>query len=342
MDKILVCGAFDFGNPVGGGQPVKTRELFYALQNEYGKNNVNYIETWQWRKHPISLMKQVFSKGRKADKVIMLPAHNGVYVFSFLLYLLKRIFNSSIYYDVIGGWLQDKVKNSWYLKFVLQYFDGIWVETNRMKIALNDLNLKNVKVVNNFKQLPVVSLNDLPKEYTQPYKLCIFSRIMAEKGIDDIIKVLGRINSSDIKYTLDLYGMVSPEYQQHFDDLLKEYHKFISYKGFVKTHESITVLKNYFCLIFPTKFYTEGIPGTIIDAYASGLPVICSNWLSANDVVDDTQSGYLYEFDNTDALYELLEEIFYKPDMILSQKGYCLNKANEFRPNIIIKTIFEI
>lgn len=65
--------------------------------------------------------------------------------------------------------------------------------------------------------------------------------------------------------------------------------------------------------MFPTLFYTEGIPGTIIDAYAAGLPVISSKWESYGDVIEDNVTGIGYEFGSDDALVEVLEMIKSNP-----------------------------
>ncbi len=51
-------------------------------------------------------------------------------------------------------------------------------------------------------------------------------------------------------------------------------------------------------MLFPTKFKTEGIPGTIIDAYASGLTVVSSIWDNYNEIIDDGITGIGYEIDN--------------------------------------------
>ena len=61
-------------------------------------------------------------------------------------------------------------------------------------------------------------------------------------------------------------------------------------------------MKYYFALLFPTRFYTEGIPGTILDAYAAGIPVICSRWESCADVVDDGVTGITYPFEDMQML----------------------------------------
>ena len=66
------------------------------------------------------------------------------------------------------------------------------------------------------------------------------------------------------------------------------------------------MLKNYFLLAFPTKFYTEGIPGTILDAYAAGVPVIASKWESFFDVIEEGKTGIGYEFDNQKELEKIL------------------------------------
>jgi hypothetical protein len=55
------------------------------------------------------------------------------------------------------------------------------------------------------------------------------------------------------------------------------------------------VLKDYFALLFPTHFYTEGIPGTVIDAYAAGIPVISAKWESYSDVIDEGVTGIGYK-----------------------------------------------
>ncbi|MFR3494185.1 MAG: glycosyltransferase [Blautia sp.] len=54
--------------------------------------------------------------------------------------------------------------------------------------------------------------------------------------------------------------------------------QYIRYKGMVPFNQSTEVLKNYDALLFPTYYEGEGFAGTIIDAFAAGLPVIASDW----------------------------------------------------------------
>ena len=101
------------------------------------------------------------------------------------------------------------------------------------------------------------------------------------------------------------------------------------------------MLKNYFLLTFPTKFYTEGVPGTILDAYAAGVPVIASKWESFFDVIEEGKTGIGYEFDNQKELEKTLEEISSTPRTIIEKKYKCIEKAKEYLPRVAIRSLLE-
>src|SRR5690606_29973646 len=97
---------------------------------------------------------------------------------------------------------------------------------------------------------------------------------------------------------------IDEKYIGRFEEIKKEFPSYIRYKGSVNYVDSVDVLKKYFALLFPTQFKTEGIPGTIIDAYAAGLPVIASEWDSAHEIIDQGSTGYIYEFMRNSKLEE--------------------------------------
>ena len=109
----------------------------------------------------------------------------------------------------------------------------------------------------------------------------------------------------------------------------------------VQFDKSVEVLKDYFLLVFPTLFYTEGIPGTILDAYAAGIPVLASKWECFNDVIDDGETGIGYEFANIKELIKSLELIYENPKIIINMKKSCIEKANQYLPNKIILTLLK-
>ena len=116
---------------------------------------------------------------------------------------------------------------------------------------------------------------------------------------------------------------------------------YVNYKGLVAYDKSVYILKEYFALLFPTKFYTEGIPGTILDAYAAGLPVISSKWESFEDLIDDGVTGIGYEFYDETGLLNVLSEVAGNPEIILSKKEKCIARAKEFQANEVVQKLFD-
>ena len=206
-----------------------------------------------------------------------------------------------------------------------------------MKKALENQGFKNIIIMPNCKDLKILKEDELTYNVNKPYKLCTFSRVVQEKGIEDAVEAVKNINESskEIIYTLDIYGQIDEDYKEKFKKLVKEFPEYIKYKGLVPFDKTVDVLKEYFVLLFPTHFYTEGIPGTIIDAYAAGVPVISSRWESFNDVVDDTV-GIGYQFNDIKALINILNILKNDPDKVFIMKKECLKRAEDFSSKKIV------
>ncbi len=343
MKKIEIIGHFGKGKSFFDGQTVKTKNLAQGLKNDK-KNEVIEIDTYNWKTHPIKLIFNLISGAKNSDALIMLPAHNGLKVFTPMLILIKKLLGKPIYYDVIGGWLPEYLEDKKGLTKRLKGFDGIWVETNTMKKKLDSMGFSNVSVVPNFKNIAPIKKEELIYEKELPLKLCTFSRIMKEKGIEQAIEAVNEVNNrlGYTAYCLDIYGKVDKNYEERFGQLKQDFPEYIRYKGCVPPEESVQVLKGYFALLFPTEYYTEGIPGTIIDAYSAGVPVIASRWKSFRDVVDDGVTGIGYDFGNAEELKEILLKVAENPETLLDKKENCLEKAREYESGAVIEKIYEL
>ena len=206
-----------------------------------------------------------------------------------------------------------------------------------MKRALEEQGFENVFVMPNCKKLTVISENDLVYPEGAPYKLCTFSRVMREKGIEDAIGAVKVINEKYGKtvYSLDIYGQVDAGQQEWFDKISKEFPPYVKYLGQVEYDQSVEVLKKYFALLFPTRYRTEGVPGTIIDAYAAGLPVIASKWENFDNIIDES-TGIGYDFESIEALISILDEVQRNPECITDRKKCCLEKYYLFSPDAVV------
>lgn len=340
-DEILIVGAFGFDTMDTGGQPVKTRELYYGLQEAIGEEKVHSLETIGWKKHPIKLFLDFFRKARKAKAIIMLPAHNGVAVFSRLLVFAKKLFHCRIYYDVIGGWLPEKLAESKRLGSWLFCFNGIWVETTTMKENLLKSGLTNLFVIRNFKTLTPVSMNEIGKNERDTLKLCTFSRVVREKGIEDAVRAVISTRQ-EFPVSLDIYGPIDNGYAMEFEELQKTFPEYIHYQGVASPANSVNVLKEYDALLFPTRYATEGIPGTIVDAYAAGVPVISSRWNSYGDVVEENVTGVGYEIGDIQGLRDCIRRFCTNREELKRMSKACRKKYDSYSKGVVISQIVDI
>ncbi len=340
--KIGILGHYGIGLTLLNGQTVKTQNLTEGLES-YTDATVVKIDTHGWSHAPFRLLGNIRRAFRACDAVIMLPAHNGVRVFAPVLLHFKRKYGKKVFYDVIGGWLPEFLQEKKGLRKTLMAFDGIWVETRTMQQRLKAQGFENISVVPNFKELHPLAETDLVCPEGKPYKLCTFSRVMKEKGIETAVRAVEQVNRElgFAAFSLDIYGQVDAGQKRWFEELQKSFPDCVRYCGCVDSSKSVEVIKAYFALLFPTHFYTEGIPGTLIDAYAAGVPVIAARWESYADVVEEGKTGFGYDFDDPAGLAELLKQAADRPQMLLQRKPDCLKKAAEFMTQTVMDSLME-
>lgn len=333
--KICIIGAFGFEmiEMATGGQPVKTRELYALLKEFMAEYSIVCCDTYEWKKRPFGFLLSVKKAIKQSDIIIMLPANNGVKILSRILIRYKK--NRRLIYDVIGGWLPDILKDDPALVHILKQFDGVWVETNNMKNALERLGFQNITVIPNFKKLNIVDISSIKAQQLcieKPFRLCTFSRVMKEKGIEDVIKAVTEINENlgDTIFILDIYGPVDKNYRIRFDTMKESFPSYIRYCGVCNPNRSVDTIKYYTALLFSTYYDGEGFAGTLIDALFAGVPVIASDWKYNREVIQDGYTGFIHRVKDIDDLKEKLVQIYSNPTQWNEMKINCTKAAENY------------
>ena len=339
--KIGICGSFGGMEKTFDGQTVKTKNYTEQIEKILGKENIMSVNTHFWRKTPLKIFFGCVKISASCQCAVIMPAQNGLRIFTPLFYFLKKIFKTRIYYSVIGGWLPEYIKDKKKIKRRLISFDGIFAETETMRKQLEEEGFDNVSVIPNFKLLTPLTPEQLPSEYSEPYKLCTFSRVMEEKGMVDAARTIVKFNEEKGKdvFLLDIYGMVNESYFKEFKKEIEQLPACIQYKGCADSKDSVAVLSRYFAQVFPTKFYTEGLPGSVIDGFFAGVPVIASGWASCSDIVQDQKNGLIFEFANFDDFYKKLSFIYENPQVLIDMKPFCLSCAEAYMPQRVMGTM---
>ena len=339
MSRVAVIGHFGIGLDLANGQTIKTKIITEAIEKRI-EEHVLIIDAHGGIKAILPVAIGCIKALRKSENIILMLTENGLRVSVPVLTLFNRIFNKRIHYVVIGGWLPKFLEKQQRLEKQLKKFFQIYVETNTMKNALEEKGFHNISVMPNCKKLTILKQEELIYQEKEPLRICTFSRVMKEKGIEVLVDVVNEINSNKKRIELDIYGQIDSQQIEWFDGLKAQFGNSICYRGVIPFDKSVETLKNYFMLVFPTLFYTEGIPGTIIDGYAAGIPVLSSRWESYNDVVDENKSGIGYEFNNKRALRETLLYCINNVEKLNDMKKYCLLKSEEFTIEQAMEVLF--
>ena len=343
MHNIAIIGHFGFGGVYLDGQTIKTKVVAEELCNKYGRNDVSLHDTHGGIRFLIKLPFVVIKMMMSSHNIIMMPAHKGLLFISPALILFNIIFRRSLYYVVIGGWLPKTIAGNKWLCFLLKRFNGIFVETRSMYDKMADMGFTNVSVMPNFKPLEIADRKDIHVQSDKPFALCTFSRVVREKGIEDAIEAVKTCNArvGHTVFTLDIYGQIGKDQKEWFDNIMKGQPDFIRYKGCVDFGNSVSVLKHYFALLFPTYYEGECFAGTLIDAFAAGVPVIASDWHDNPNIIDNGKTGRIFHTHNVEELTSILYEASANPESIIQMRSNCLDEAMKYQPERVIEILVE-
>lgn len=343
MKRVSVIGLFCEGKEVSDGQSVKTRIVTQELEKALGSDNVRRIDTYGWKKNPIKLLVNCVLSVWSSSNVVFLTDEGGIKVFPWLLCCANLFHKSRLHYVVIGGWLVSFLEKHALLTSCLKKMDYIFAETSEMQKGLNALGFMNVCFMPNFKSLTPLKEEQLVYSLEEPYRFCTFSRVMREKGIEDAVNAINRVNTrfGRTVCSLDVYGSIDPDQVEWFSAISADFPPEIRYCGVAPFDKSVETIKKYFALLFPTFYPKEGIPGTIIDAYAAGVPVIASRWSGFCDIIDDGCTGIGYPWMQNEDLENIITSIIYEPHLFLEMKKNCLRKAQDFIPETVVGTLIK-
>ncbi|MBR3933199.1 MAG: glycosyltransferase family 4 protein [Clostridia bacterium] len=337
MYKVGICGHFGFGKDLANGQTIKTKNVSSELEKLFGEEEICKMDSSGGKTQIIKICMEAFKIAKKCKNVVMLPAHNGLLIFTPLFRLYNLFFKRKLHYVVIGGWLPEYLENHKITRYLLKRFDKIYVETSMMKEKLEVQGFNNVLVMPNFKNIIPVENS---KNIGFPVKLCTFSRVLYEKGIEHAIEAVKLLNSNEVICTLDVYGTVDNEYSQCFSSVMKNAPDYVKYKGTVDAENSIEILKAQHILLFPTLYTAvEGFPGTLIDAFAAALPVVAFDWDNNDDIVVNGVNGFLCKEKTAESLAESIGALISNQGEYGNMSRESLNSFKKYSKETVMKIL---
>lgn len=151
-------------------------------------------------------------------------------------------------------------------------------------------------------------------EKQKKIKIVFTGRMIESKGILILIEAANILKDSyakKIQFLLcgDLDENPTALKKNQIDDFCDG--DYIQWLGFQK--DIYTVLKKCHIFCFPS-FYMEGLPKSVIDAEATGLPVITTDWIGCRDTVENGYNGFIVPPKNAIAVAEKIAFLVDNPD----------------------------
>ena len=146
-----------------------------------------------------------------------------------------------------------------------------------------------------------VNLEDYP---CQPYpqegtvRFLFVGRVMHEKGVDELFAAAKRMKQT---YGDSVEFHIVGSFEEGYKPLMDE----LEQTGVVKYHGYQSDMKRFYamadCVVLPS--YHEGMSNVLLEAAASGRPLITSDISGCREAVEPGVSGYLCPARDADALY---------------------------------------
>ena len=150
-----------------------------------------------------------------------------------------------------------------------------------------------------------VNLEDYPYQpYPQegPVRFLFVGRVMHEKGVDELFAAAKRMKQEyGDGVEFHIVGSFEEAYKPIMDELEKA--------GVVKHHGYQSDMKPFYamasCIVLPS--YHEGMSNVLLEAAASGRPLITSDIPGCREAVENGVSGYLCLAKDANVLYDTMQ-----------------------------------
>ncbi|HMY80352.1 MAG TPA: glycosyltransferase family 4 protein [Candidatus Absconditabacterales bacterium] len=199
---------------------------------------------------------------------------------------------------------------------------------------------KNLHVVYNGVDLQKIHLLAPQKKYNKLTFLTV-ARMDRQKNHQIILEVLKhirhKISSDNIQFVRvgDGIEMQSLKYK------ISQYKldEYIEIKGKLNYHETLQEFQKSHIFVLPS--LGEGQPLTILESFASGLPVIATDVGDNKEFIQDKKNGILIKVGNIESLQKAI--LYYAsipPEQLEKQSEYCIKYGEQYDWNRVVQKTF--
>ena len=325
--KIVVIG--NFRDSVNG-QSIRSRNIVDLLKKT--ENELYVFDTGNPAilliKLPVIAYRLTFSK-----RVVVMLGRNGVHTLLPIILTISKVVRTPLIFVPIGGWLDELVNRVPFLSFVFNNCHCILPQTDRLARSLyKNLTKPKILVLPNFRVINHMPFkrNEASRNSGKYFKVIFHARVTKDKGAWLLLDMAEKIEAMGITdVCFDIFGPIDPDDSAEFIskiDLLKN----VFLKGSISTAKLYSILPGYNLSILPTFYPGEGFPGTVLDAYNNGVPVLTTRWLDIPSYVEEGKTGFLCEPNSLESLLNVFLKVYKEKDSLCAKKHYIKQYSKKF------------
>lgn len=206
------------------------------------------------------------------------------------------------------------------LKRFYNQFDCVYVPSPSTAQELENRGFENIELWQRGIDLSSFSpekVNSILRQQLSPNQdpiLLFVGRLVQEKDLDDLVKVDRILKTQKSRYKLVIAGdgPMCPQLEKELPDA--------QFTGWLHGHQLSEIFASSDIFVFPST--TETFGNVILEAYASGLPVVCSNEGGVVDLIMDGYTGFIAEAKNPGDIADKVNILISNPGL---RKRYSQN-----------------
>ena len=142
------------------------------------------------------------------------------------------------------------------------------------------------------------------REYPENEKthFLYLGRIMKEKGIDELLAAAEMLRADGENFVVDMVGFFEDEYLEKFNTAQQK--GIVMFRGFAQDPRPYYAQAD--CVVLPS--YHEGMSNVLLEAAASGRPIITSRIHGCKEAVVEGETGYLCTVKDAHSLYRTMKQ----------------------------------
>lgn len=256
------------------------------------------------------------------DLVSLHLSPNGLSLLGPIVFCFCRLARKPVVLRMFGGmdYLELSLFRRCIADWVVRRMDVFMVQSKSLLCSVLDRGVSSAVWFPTTRPVLERGLENPYKKESRHY--VYLGQIKKRKGICELLDAFRILGDG---YRLHVYG---PFYDD-LDESLFCSNPNVEYKGVASPDSVDSVLLNSKALVFPTYLKEEGYSGVVIESFAVGLPVLCSEWKYLPEIVDSS-CGILFEPQSVDAIVDAIRVFDRNADLRVKLSRGAFAKRHQF------------